>query len=54
VTWSENRLIQSGPSAYSDLCELPNGELGIVLETGESNAYERLDFVRAGKAWWNH
>jgi sialidase-1 len=53
VTWSENLLIQSGPSAYSDLCELPNGELGIVLENGESKAYERLDFVRVGNAWWN-
>jgi sialidase-1 len=53
VTWSENRLIQAGPSAYSDLCELPDGGLGIVLETGEAKASERLDYVRVGPAWWN-
>ena len=53
VTWSANQLIQGGPAAYSDLCELPDGSLGIVLETGAAKAYERLDFVRVGPAWWN-
>jgi hypothetical protein len=53
VTWSENRLIQAGPSAYSDLCELPDGGLGIMLQTGEAQASERLDDVRVVPAWWN-
>jgi sialidase-1 len=51
--WSSSRLLQPGPAAYSDLCELPGESLGILLETGEKNAYERLDFVRVGRAWWN-
>lgn len=53
VNWSDSRLLQPGPAAYSDLCELPGGGLGVILETGEKNAYERLDFVRVGEAWWN-
>ncbi len=53
MTWSENRLIQSGPSAYSDLYELPDGGRGIVLQTGEAQASKRLDDVRVGPAWWN-
>jgi len=53
MPWSANQLIQGGPAAYSDLCELPDGSLGIVLETGAAKAYERLDFVRVGPAWWN-
>ena len=41
-TWSESRVVVPGPAAYSDLCLLPGGRLGLFYECGESRPYERL------------
>jgi sialidase-1 len=37
--------LSDNPAAYSDLVVLPNGHLGIIWETGDDNAYERIDFT---------
>lgn len=44
-TWSNSKLIYSGPSAYSCLTKLPNGHVGILFECGKENAYEKMVFL---------
>ncbi|MAR64456.1 MAG: glycosyl hydrolase, partial [Flammeovirgaceae bacterium] len=36
--------IHEGPSAYSDLTKLPNGNLGCLYEAGEESPYEGVAF----------
>jgi sialidase-1 len=45
-TWPVARLVDPRPSAYSCLAILPNGQVGILYETGEQNPYECLVFAR--------
>ncbi len=44
-SWNTSALIYEGPSAYSCLVRLPNGNIGIFCETGEKKAYETIRFV---------
>lgn len=44
-TWSNSKLIYSGPSAYSCLTKLPNGNVGLFFEAGEQNSYEKMVFA---------
>jgi len=44
-TWKSSRLINAGPSAYSCLAILPNGNIGILFESGKKNPYESLHFM---------
>ncbi|MGV8095446.1 MAG: exo-alpha-sialidase [Mangrovibacterium sp.] len=44
-TWTSSRLLYEGPSAYSCLVKLANGDLGVFFEAGEESAYETLRFV---------
>jgi len=44
-TWAISKLLYAGPSAYSCLVHLPNGNIGVLFETGEKNAYEKLNFI---------
>jgi sialidase-1 len=44
-TCTISKLIYAGPSAYSCLVRLPNGNVGIFFEAGEKKAYETLRFV---------
>ena len=44
-TWSEGRLLHAGPSAYSSLVALEEGEVGCLYECGEKHPYERIRFV---------
>jgi sialidase-1 len=44
-TWSNSKLIYSGPSAYSNLARLPNGNIGLFFEMGKNNPYEKMMFV---------
>jgi len=39
-------VLHAGPSAYSDLAVLPNGEIACFYEAGETNPYESIVFVR--------
>ena len=41
-TWTKSALIHAGPSAYSNLLELSKGEIGILFEGGQKNAYEGI------------
>lgn len=50
-TWPVSRVIATGPSAYSSLAALPEGDAGLLYETGEKNAYERIVFARFNLEW---
>jgi sialidase-1 len=52
-TWSEGRLLDPRPSAYSCLAALPNGEIGILYECGEHHSVETLTFARFPLEWVN-
>ncbi|MFV0268423.1 MAG: exo-alpha-sialidase [Draconibacterium sp.] len=43
--WSNGKLIYAGPSAYSCLTKLSNGKVGMFIEAGEKNAYEKMVFL---------
>ncbi len=43
-TWTNSLLLFSGPSAYSDLVKLPNGNIGCLFEAGHENPYEGIVF----------
>ena len=45
-TWAASKLLHSGPSAYSALAALPNGEFLCLYEKGEENAYEKIVLAR--------
>ncbi|TDN99000.1 sialidase family protein [Sunxiuqinia elliptica] len=44
-SWSNSKLIYAGPSAYSSLGELPNGQIGLFFEAGQDHPYEKMVFV---------
>lgn len=43
--WQGSLLIDDRPSAYSCLTRLPNGNIGLLYEAGNKNAYETIRFV---------
>lgn len=44
-SWSNAKLIYAGPSAYSCLAKLPNGQVGLFFEAGEKRPYAKMVFV---------
>jgi sialidase-1 len=38
-------VLHAGPSAYSDLAVLANGEIGCLYEAGRTHAYESIVFA---------
>ncbi|WP_337812756.1 sialidase family protein [Parabacteroides johnsonii] len=44
-TWSYAYQVYSGPSAYSDLTNLGNGNIGLLYEYGINNPYEKIGFT---------
>jgi sialidase-1 len=50
-TWAYARVVHEGPAAYSTLTVLANGDIGLLYERGEKNAYERITFARFSLAW---
>jgi sialidase-1 len=44
-SWETSKLLYEGPSAYSCLVRLPNGNIGIFYEAGEKKPYETMRFV---------
>lgn len=50
-TWNEGKVIHAGPSAYSDLCVLPDMTVGCLYERGEKSAYEKITFARCNLEW---
>lgn len=51
LTWTAGRIVEWGPSAYSDLCVLPDGSIGCFYERGRYRPYERLTFARFTLEW---
>jgi sialidase-1 len=43
--WSNSKLIYAGPSAYSCLTKLANGNIGLLFEGGQSDPYENIVFT---------
>ncbi len=50
TTWPMRKSIYSGASAYSSLCILPDGTLGIYYEVGEYDVYD-MYFARFTLTW---
>ncbi|WP_080903239.1 exo-alpha-sialidase [Parabacteroides sp. Marseille-P3160] len=44
-TWPCSHLVYPGPSAYSDLVNLPEGNIGLLYEYGVQNPYEKIGFI---------
>ena len=44
-TWSNSKLIFAGPSAYSCMTVLPDGNIGLLFEGGKDFRYESMVFV---------
>ncbi|MBN1341622.1 MAG: exo-alpha-sialidase [Phycisphaerae bacterium] len=50
-TWPVAKVLHEGPSAYSDLCVLPDKTICCLYESGAKNPYERLTLARFGLDW---
>ncbi len=44
-TWRPERTVTPGPSAYSDMAQLPDRRIALLYETGERSPYERIDLM---------
>ena len=47
-TWPFSKILYSGPSAYSNVTVLPDGNIGCLFEAGYANAYEGIVFEEIG------
>ena len=45
-SWAASRVLYAGPSAYSDLAVLSDGEIACLYEAGEAHPYESIVFAR--------
>lgn len=45
-TWPYSRIIYPGPSAYSDLVNLSDGNIGLLYEYGTHNPYEKIGYIK--------
>lgn len=43
-TWTQSHVVYEGPSAYSNLAILPNGNLACLYEAGKKSPYESIVF----------
>ncbi len=50
-TWPVAKLLYAGPSAYSCLAVLPDGDILCFYERGEKTAYETITLARFGLKW---
>jgi len=50
-TWPVGKVLNHGPSAYSDLCVLPDMTVCCLYERGEQHAYETITLARFGVNW---
>jgi len=44
-TWPASRVLHEGPSAYSDLAVLANGQIACLFEAGSATPYETIRFT---------
>ena len=50
-TWPYNRKIDDRPAGYSCLTLLPDGDIGLLYETGDSSSIATLTFARFPVDW---
>lgn len=50
-TWPYKRKIDDRPAAYSCMAILPNGDIGMLYETGDTSSIADLTFVRFPLEW---
>ncbi len=50
-TWPVKKLIHAGPSSYSTMVRLPDGDIGLLFEGGEKHRREWIRFVRFSLDW---
>ena len=50
-TWPVAKLLNAGPSGYSCLTTLPDGQIGCLYERGEHHSIEKLTFARFSLEW---
>jgi len=50
-TWPVSKMIHAGPSAYSSLAVLPDGDIACFYEAGEKSPYEKIVFARFSLEW---
>ena len=50
-TWAVSRSLWEGPSAYSDLCVLPDMKIGCLYERGKWRPYETITFALFDLPW---
>lgn len=50
-TWPVAKLLDPRDAAYSCLAALPNGEIGLLYECGEKDAYQTITFARFSLEW---
>jgi sialidase-1 len=50
-TWVAARCLLPGPSAYSSLAMLPDGQVGCLLEGGPRHRYQKIMLARFGLDW---
>ncbi len=50
-TWGAARTLHEGPSAYSCLAVLPNGDVGCLYEKGKAHPYESIVLARFSIDW---
>jgi len=50
-TWPIKKLIHAGPSSYSSMVRMPNGEVGLLFEGGIKHRREWIRFVRFSIDW---
>lgn len=48
-SWHRVHTLTEGPAAYSDLCVMKDGSVGVLYETGEASPYETITFTRLSK-----
>jgi len=51
VTFPHERLIATGPAAYSDLSILKDGTVGVLWERGVERGYQFITFTRFNRDW---
>ncbi len=50
-TWPVKQLVHAGPSSYSGLVRLSDGDVGLIFEGGEQHRREWIRFVRLPLQW---
>ncbi len=53
LTWSRNKVIYEGPSAYSAIAASEDGIIYILFENGDNSPYERISLARFHVSWLN-